>query len=94
MIINIFKMEHANLLYGDIVQDEHTTGSTFDRVYIYPSGRMEICERTEDRDDIATETGTYEVLHTLLEKPSIEHTLSRFYGNHDIVFNWDADIIS
>ena len=34
------------------------------------------------------------VLHTLLEKPTVEHTLSRFYGNYDIVFDWDESITS
>ena len=93
MIINIFKMAHENVLYGDVIEDEHAVGDTFDRFYIYPSGRIEICERTESpRGDIATETETYEVLYTLLEKPTIEHTLSRFYGNDDIVFNWDESI--
>ena len=94
MMINIFKMTDANMLYGDIIQAEHAKVDTFDRFYIYSSGRMEICERTEYRDGVATETETYEVLYTLLEKPTIEHTLSRFYGNRDIVFNWDAAITS
>jgi len=48
--------------------------------------------RTEFPDGIATETETYDVLYTLLEKPTIEHTLSRFYGNDDIVFDWDDSI--
>lgn len=95
MIINIFKMRDGSALYGDVIEDQHTIGDTFDRFYIYPSGRVEICERTEDpRGDIATETETYELLHTLLEKPTIEHTLSRFYGNYDIVFNWHGSITS
>ena len=92
MIINIFKMPHYNTLYGDILEDGHVVGDTFDRFYIYPSGRIEIRERTEDKDGIATETETYEVLYTHLEKPTIEHTLSRYYGNDDIVFDWDESI--
>lgn len=92
MIINIFMMPDANKLYGDVIEDAHATGDTFDRLYIYLSGRVEICERIEDKDGIATETETFEVLHTIVEKPSVEHMLSRFYGNRDIVFNWDDAI--
>lgn len=92
MIINIFRTPDETMLYGNIIQDEHTKGDTFDRFYIYPSGRIEICERTEYKDGAVTETEPFEVLHTLLEKPTVEHTLSRFYGNRDIVFNWDESI--
>lgn len=92
MIINIFEIFDGTALYCDVIEDTHMIGDTFDRLYIYPDGCIEICERTEDKHGVATETETYELLHTSLEKPSVEHTLSRFYGNRDIVFNWDESI--
>lgn len=42
MIINIFKMAHENAMYGDVLGDDHMPWDTFDRFYIFASGRIEL----------------------------------------------------
>jgi len=72
----------AHVLHGNIVRFNHRLGDTFTRFYIFDNGRIEIHDRTE-YDDAGTfdESDVLEVLYTSLYVPSIEHTISRFYGN-------------
>ena len=93
MKINIYKSsaDRPHVLYGDVLQDDHEVGYTFDRVYIYKDGKIEICGRTEYQNGAFDESDIDETLNTSMHKRTIEHTLSRFFGISDGIFCWDID---